>query len=500
MRRHALLPFALIALAGCASATRGERELTGSRPGFPAEEPDVKHYRINAVTLQPDTPRVFSVDQDVRIVVADANPFLYDYQILVKNQPITEASIGSFFGGILKITMPTVSEPASTTEILTTMGVDDQKLFNLGDPEGEEGDDECEEGAKLAAMQVLLLSSTIEPLHDSIRNSFDNISTRSAAADAFWSAKKAVYMDPRQRADAVMSAAAVAADTVLALRSFLTSEQQQLSSQVPSYAAQVATFTEKAESAAEDFPSCTALGALALASATYVPDTLVFQNGFKLLSTQVTALDRKPEELRIVARDSSRFYVTALLQRYHRPTDVVVQISRRNANTTDAYRDFTSQRLNFGGRARFSFSAGIVASTFAQNDYGTRTTRISPPPGNADDTLAQVVVATKSSDASVVPMITFNTRLTKDLWVINPQLVLGVGTNKLEEPRIGFLLGLGADAFGERVVLTLGGFIGEETRLSDGLEVGDRVFGSAEVSKVTRYMIRPAVALTYRLF
>jgi hypothetical protein len=231
-----------------------------------------------------------------------------------------------------------------------------------------------------------------------------------------------------------------------------------------------------------------------------IPDTAAFNTGLLTIANEFTKLANKPEELGRIANDASQFYLTALLDRYHRPTDVTLTVARRAAGTEDEYRPLTSKRINFGGRARWSFSAGIAASTLGNNDYGVRTSRIAAPAGIPGDTLASIVVATKSSQANVFPMITFNTRLTPSTYGVNPQLVLGVGTNNVNNARVGFYVGGGVDAFGERVVLTVGALLGEETRLANGLQLGDRVMNGQAVVKEVRMMARPAISLTYRMF
>ncbi|HEY0024425.1 MAG TPA: hypothetical protein VGB24_16035 [Longimicrobium sp.] len=455
------------------------------------------HYRVNALTLEPDTARHYRLDSDVRIVVMETNPFVYDYEISVKNQPVAEASIGDFFSGVLKITLPSVTAPEVTSDVLT-YAVTGGKAGNADD--AADDSDACSAGARVAGQNIAAMLIVLSQHHRDIQNRFQDLDAMSSAADRAWAAEKGIYLDPRTRASDVMSSAARAADTLKNFRSALNARRDQLRPLVPAYAKNVANVNRVALAAATQDPSCEILEEISIVAARFVPDTTVFNSSFATVSERAASLARTPEALAAIANDSSRFYVTGLLRRYHRPTDVTVQIARRNANTTEPYRGFTSQRLNFGGRARWSFSAGLGASTLGNNDFGTRTTRIAPPAGSPGDTTALVVVATKSSQANVFPMITFNTRLMGATHAINPHLVFGVGTNDLTKPRVGFLLGGGVDAFGERAIFTVGGLIGEETRLASGLELGDRVSSTQAVAKETRVMVRPAVAVTYRLF
>lgn len=487
-----------------AASDTAERD-TGSRttrrstievdtPGVPAPEPDVLHFRINSVTLETGAQRRFGVDDDVRIVVTETNPFVHDYQIIVKNQPIAEASITDFFTGILNIPLPTVAPKEITFDSLTRVAA-----AAVGDTVDGPRVAVCSTLAESATGQIMVRLESINPLHANIRGRFEHLETLTGTTNQEMAERRSVFMHPQERASEVMRTASEAAVILQDYVDELNHHLGELTKEVPSYIANVAEVNRYASAALAEYKTCPYVVEAAAFAARFVPDTSVFRSGLAAVSAHATAMQDEPRKLGTVAYDPTRFYVTALLDRYTRPTDVTVQVARRRANTTDPYRDFTSQRLNFGGRARWSFSAGIVASGFAQRDFGTRATRIPAPTGNPGDTIANLIVETKGSNWSALPMVTFNTRFNRRPAEVNGQLVFGVATNDLKQPRLGFFLGLGADAFGQRLIWSVGALLAEETGLVEGLEVGDRVYNTSGFER-TKMVPRLGFTLTYRVF
>lgn len=496
MNRSLLPGLLILCLGACSAAPRPKTSIEPVRPGAPARAAGDAEYRINALTLAADTGVSFNTGQEVRVVVTDVNPFVFDYLITSRDQPIAEASIADFFKFALKIDLPTV-----TAQTLQPGNVLSPPALTTASPfKSLLDDDECN-AADLGVLQQLQIHNQgLKTRHDALRSEFQRIQAMSSAEDDAFALQRAIYLHPQRTIEDVQAAARNGVAILTRYTAALSGASSALRPEVETYANSVAVAQAAAAQALAAHASCPAVRVAAAEPTKFVTDTTGFRTRLAAVDKRLGEVRDVPGRLSTVLNSPDRFYVTGMMNRYDRPTDVTVIVSRRATGTQDAYTTLTSRRVNFGGRARFSFSAGLAAANLATRDYDVRVTRVTPPPANPVDTAVYTVVATKNSTWNAFPVITFNTRLTSRVHSVNPHLVVGVGTNDVTKPRVGLLLGLGVDALGERTVLTVGGLASEETRLGAGLRQGDRISGPKGLVEETSVRLRGVVSLTYRIF
>ncbi|MBW3570036.1 MAG: hypothetical protein KY467_02910 [Gemmatimonadetes bacterium] len=483
-------------LSGC--ATMGGRSsvpcTSGAAPriGVPAPQCSVRDFQFNGATREPAPYASFPQATSIRVVVTDANPFLYAYQIQAEDQRVNEASITEFFNFAFGISFPKAAGRAGVSGAAPPAAAADDAGV------ADDADDVC----AVDAMESAFISRVERAAqqHGAIAADFALIQHISEAADDSLKVHSAVYLHPERLAPQVQAAAL---DAVRIHDHFATDVgdlRRELDVAIPAWTATVAALNADARHVA-DANACPEVTQAVKSAALLVADTAAFRSGLASVASKLDEAAAARQRLFTTAEDRGRFYYTTLLKRYDTPHDVTVTVRRKTLAPKDTFHHVASQRLNVGGRARFSFSAGLGWTSLGTTTYAVSRRFVTPVAG-ANDTVNAVVVAKENSDAQVFPMVTFNTRLTPSPWPANLHLVLGVGVSRADaRPLPGYLVGLGLDGLGQRLVVTGGLFLGEEHRLGGGLRVGDRVPGSEQTVPMQRRMVgKLGVGLTYRIF
>lgn len=489
---------AMLLLAGvttlapaCASGGRPPiPEWAEPRVGVPNPLAGMEDYHFNGATHQVSPPGSFHQDDVIRVVVTDANPFLFDYKILYNEQRVVEASISQFFNFAFGITFPAAkaerqSEDAELSPTVKFVA----SMLRL-----------CSDEQENAATALRTRLEDAQERRRDIVAAFDRIQAVSHATDAAFAEATKAFTRPTAQADTVKAAAIRGmgemkrfVDTVGALHGSLTSE-------VRGWAVIVADLNDDAR---ELGGSCATATNVVEDVAKLVPDTATFRANLETVDKKVKEARAEYERIRLIASDDGRYYRTGLLPRFDAPSDVTITIQRRPAGTDANWHDVAVQRINVGGRARFSLSAGLGWTELGTTSYGVTTRFVTPQPGGADS--IHTIVALDRSGEQIFPMVTFNTLLTPSRWrlPLNPHLVLGIGVSRKDRtPLPGYLVGLGTDALSRRLLVTGGVFFGEEHRLGGGLRVGDRVPESiAESIPVERRLVgKLGIGISYRIF
>lgn len=492
------LALCLTAGAGCSQPGRGGTEQpspcplnSSGRVGFPQRQAGVQDFCFDGVTRQPDAPVSFRQDDVIRVVVTNANPFLYEYEIRANEQRVREASIADFFKVSLGITLPGLPAlPAQT---------------GGGAPAGPAAVPSFSGCSAAEEVTAVALQNSVESLRrdrDAIGTRFDDLTRYSRAQEDTFADHRKVYLDPMKTADLVQTAALAGATVLRQTADSLTHGAAALERTIDMYTSRVTAVSQEAEDAAAENGACVSIAAVAADAKALARDAAALRSGLEPITKKAEELTATREKFEPTANDRNRFHVTSILKRIDAPTDVTVTIARRPAGTSESYGDVASQRFNVGGRARFSFSAGFGWTSVGNRDYGVARQFVTPPAGTPQDTVIQTVVAREDSDDRVFPFVTFNTRLSPDVWAVNPQLVVGVGVSRAtSDPVPGYLVGLGMDAFAQRLLLTGGFFFAEEERLSGGLRPGDRVPGSLTEAPVHKRLVgKLSIGVSYRIF
>lgn len=499
-RRLRLAPYWIVVaalLVGCATAGAGTTPCVAPpapRIGIPSSQAEcgIRDFHVNGVTRQPAKPETYRQNDIVRVVVTDANPFLFEYEIKANEQRVAEASIGDFFKFAFGITFPPKAGNTAVTG---------SSLIPTAGASAADGGTAVVCDATGAATYVARVEAA-QAEEARIDGVFNHITQLASDADVALAAHRTVYLDPQREAPDVHGAAVASVGVHDQFTTTVEPLHDNLNRDVGEWSRTVATLSQES-GAIVDALSCIGADDALVAVAEMVADTSTFGANLATVARKLTETHTERDRLAAVVNDKGRFYHTMLLQRFDVPTDVTVIVRRKGITGTDTFHDITSQRINVGGRARFSFSAGVGWTSVGTTTYGV-TRRFVTPPAGSTDTVNAVVVAKENSDDQIFPMVTFNTRLTPSEWQVpaNLHLVLGVGVSRADaKPLPGYLVGLGLDSFGQRLLVTGGVFFGEEHRLGGGLRPGDRVPGSLTEVPMQRRMIgKLGIGLTYRMF
>lgn len=494
-------PLALLMLAAAttllsACASKGGVKAAGWTPpeprvGVPQPLQGMQDYHFNGATREVSPPKSFRQDDVIRVVVTDANPFLFDYKILHNGQRVVEASISDFFNFRFGINFPAAKEEGQTT---------DAPLAAMTEAFMEGIFNSCSDDEETAAAALKVRLDVANDRRDEFVATFDSIQKFAQTTDSRFAQATAAYSHPNALAPDVKEAAMFGAGLMQSYVDTISALTVGLPGAVASWAKVVGDLNDDA---AELGSSCPAVREVVEGAAKLVPDTATFRTNVETAATKVSDADTEYQRIHLIAADDGRYYRTGLLPRFDVPTDVTLTVQRRPAGSGENYHDVAVQRINVGGRARFSLSAGLGWTELGTTSYAV-TTRFVTPQAAGTDSIHTIVARDNSAD-QVFPMATFNTLLTPSGWrlPVNPHLVLGVGVSRKDRtPLPGYLVGLGTDALSRRLLVIGGVFFGEEQRLGGGLRVGDRVPGSIgeDIPVERRLVSKLGIGVTYRIF
>ena len=456
-------------------------------PVASASAADSYTCQFNGVTGQPAESQSYPQSSVVRVVVTDANPFLYAYEIKANDQRVTEASIGDFFKFAFNINFPKAAAGAGGGAAAQS---------------AQAGMAICTEDVAGAALVYVAEVSLAKAAHARIDSQFGSIERLSETAQRDLAVQSAVYLHPQKLAPEVRAAALAAVGVHDRFAASVRPIHGDLATTVPSWAQTVARLKEQSAEMGGAI-GCSGVEESIGATVQMMADATRLQTNLAAAGKKLLDAETARQRLATTANDPNRFFHTHVLSRYDAPTDVTLVIRRKAITVDDTFHHVASQRINVGGRARFSFSAGLGWTELGNTTYGVAKRFVTPQAGG-NDTVNAVVVIKENSNAQIFPMVTFNTRLTPSQWAVpaNLQLVLGVGVSRADaKPLPGYLLGLGVDSFGQRLLMTGGLFFGEEHRLGGGLWPGDRIPASETTVPMQRRMVgKLGIGLTYRIF
>lgn len=540
MRRLGRRSSCLVALAvsfavsGCASLAPGAKHGAGTNPQVPPAGPasarvwgrpdavsGVYDFYIDARTGQTLGAQRFRLDQTVRVVVHDINPFLYNYRLSVDRARIAEASPVEFFNAALglKLTVPSTGE---------------KSLIIPGTPKTRASCRVSKQAGRLTE-QLVVMDSVLRTRDAAINAKIVSLQREAATADKAIQAALRVVFDATQDAMAVHASAGAVDSAVVALDTVYLEKGNEIDSLSTDFEAGVGTFGALRKKGLADFPDCTDLKNLVAEMERQLAKDTLFQHSAR---EQIGNSRDRIAAMRAVfepaVTDPLRFYQTYTLPPRRQPTEAEVIVARRalprvppsviartgrtaEGSATDSapkaqsasaltpaetpFDTIARHRLVFGDDSHFTAAAGLVWGQIAERDYRTLV-EIRPAGGGFADTITTVGYE-KNTPGQTAPMLTLNTRvanLERRGWLVDgAHLVLGIGVAATLPTEPKFLLGTALSFFGERVFLNGGAMIGRTERLADGVSINSRLpRGVSNVPTVERVVARPAVALTFR--
>ncbi len=448
--------------------------------------------------------RRFQVDQRIRIVATNVNPFRYQVRIRAVPTVVREPAIIEFLKlltGLTSIpgTTETDAAPADKSYALI------QELkFDVGVARACTGDalervkryqTETQQASKLAVeaiKQVGSVAARIDKLQARVKLLTDSLRMDIDATDAIRIGKmlsQLIETDAGQESAVLVKSETLrwTADSLVAARMARSEEVLRASLACASeVSAIVGLLSEQAPRLA------TAKGTTAIASRTL--------EAVQVIGRTVAA----------IVDDPTNFIVVATIGGFARSTNVTVHVERRTAGTDVAWTEITSEQFVFGAGPRFGLGFGIAWNRIVSRAYEVQRAYTTPSVPNGADSVRTVIGVKDEMRGRVSPMVMLDVELLPDgarasapRWLRNARGLFGV-SYVIKEKRLAFenleyLLGAGLTLAEDRVLVGGGMYLGAQLSLPESLRVGQPVpLAQTTVPTVSRLVGVPTVFVSLR--
>jgi len=467
------------------------RALLGQEPGHPPpldttygrppQDASVEDYSVDGATGKHSGATYLGRGDAVRLVIRDVNPFRFQYKIVIDTITVSEPSAGDFFALALGIAAsPAGGAPHGTISPAYVVSF------------ASEGA-ECPPGTHdTAGANVLFkrLSSDVGALENDTKDVRQSLSD-AATADSLLRRTITPLLDSIQSDTAsAPRVVQLANDVSSAIRDAMVGINPPLDTARTHYAALTRGINSLGlalDSALRRFGACEGFGDVAVTFDGLVRDSVALRLVLTQADTAVAHLQSAQRDYANTPHE--RFFIQQRLGPFHAPTILRVRILRKAVGAADATLTlFSDQELTFDGAGRISISVGPMWSHLPLRTFGIAHRFVSPATAPSD-TVGSFIVLTDNEQNRVVPMVTLNTLLipVHNYYVSGFQAVFGVGLHPGERLlNIQYYIGGGLGFFGNRVLLTCGGFLAPVTQLVAGYAIGDRVPSVTSAAELTR--------------
>jgi hypothetical protein len=471
-------------------------DLAACRPG---SEPGRQDFVINAASggLEGEGTTRYHLDDKVRILVVDKNPFTSDYRLDVEEVAIPETGLTDFlklFAFTSQISTPEQSSAQLTPANAPLAGRREclneqmQTLRSLINEKNKQlGQSRIDLAKKWNAFE-----KTYKQRVEELQKTQEKMRTTGASCEKV-----------REAAELFLQQADVLAQSPIApIKETLGSLKDQASAQ----AALVKDFKNRLTA------GCEVEGLIIWDNELAVSGSFIKELGDNIgkVEANQTAMQKQRDATEKAGSQVHAFYEQKTVGPYDDPTEVNIKLQRKSLAVEDAkFEEIGHWTLRFGGRPRFTLAAGVAFSPYEDRTYGriqgfARNPDGSPIYENGAPKLTTVIGLKKESSSRAVPLLILHARVYEPeskRYIDGIHLSLGL-TAKIEDRNtdVEYLTGVSFSFAGERLFLTLGGYYGASQRLTEGLYLGYEAPQSlAEIPTRESYHWKPGVALSLKL-
>lgn len=458
----------------------------------PTPPANTQQYIIDLINGGVNGKRRFKTQDEVQIVLKNKNPFLFAYDIQIKEETVAEPALDTFLALFQNVPMTAI--PLPSPQVATP------SASTGGGPQAGADANSCTSRVNDAIRQLATREQILLASFGSLKVQADNISSALNQLKTNIGAQEKVLTDSAQDCGSLVRAAQ-------ALTSVIATAFPQPSGGI---GAQIDQFEQSILSFRSD-----------VQQATVLPQTL--RTGLEAAGCTGTEIDRfqtqaskfsdtldtfkgslRPNNEQGLAKAEADFQkaekdalakgkgVDAVLQRpenflesrlvgdYDDVTDVKITIKRKKADEA-SFPDspYLAKTIRFGGRVRFAIAAGAAFTSLDNIDYGAvqgieRDIEGKIVVKDGKPVLTRVVGTLDEADQRVPPVIALHTRIAPGKGLISGvHLTLGFAGNMANNGvNLEYLTGVSISFAEERFFLTLGGYNGRTEKLRDGFYEG----------------------------
>jgi hypothetical protein len=453
-------------------------------PGcLPDPQPDEKKdFIISVRTGETRGKTRFGRTDRARIIVVDKNPFLYEYRVTIKANPILEPAIAAFFGN----------------------------GFFFADEVKEKKEDEKKASGGKKAVAACDALTNIEAANTTLDD--DDDASKPGSLRSLYAEHKRVYNETEgefKKAQDVLynrnSSCPALCNTATNIRATLQAYRPNLDelnkriTRFKNRAALIQDDVSQLQQTGGLTGECAhRLGELARLARDYVRIGDDFEKGAATITAGKKTFDVAVKTINDVFADPNAFSQVYTRGPFSTPTDVEVTVEQRDLSNKDS--KFTqvgqTETINFGGGARFAIAGGVVASPFETITYK----RV---PAIIDGRSTTIIGAENSSNSRILPILMLHGRLFElnSKYVSGVHLSLGITAKPNDTAtNVEWLVGPSISFIEERLFLTVGGYAGRRQQLEGNLRPGQELPADFKDDiPVNNHLVwKPGFALTYK--
>jgi hypothetical protein len=439
----------------------------------------------------------YRIEDQVRVIFTNMNPFAFDYRIGVDEAPVAEPALAAFFSrsglGALGEDDSQEEEPADATggeasaDVLTQMArvpgaaagladspalsVAEMRAMILEEIEGKKLPDHADE-LNSAWIDLEAKVETLEEERAKLNRKVEKLRAGLAATDL---ACEALVTRLRTLLDAL--------DTgeLARQQEALVAEAQRYRDRIGVQRESIRQFQEEMLAAGAD-PAILddELKEIRKNLGTHAGNSRRTDAKLAAIKGGLAPFAEAKNALEAVSKEPGAFFTTRLVGAYLEPTNAEVTLSKKKKDDEKFPADpFAQFLLNFGGRQRFALAVGVTYSSLDQTTFqaiqgferGRGGELVMGDDGQP--TLTRVIGIDEDSSERVTPMFALHTRVAPGFWVFDAvHLTLGLNGNFSDGADLESLVGLSLSFAEERFFLTVGAYNGRVETIEGDFFVG----------------------------
>lgn len=457
---------------------------------------------VDLLTGEVDGSRKYAVDDEVRLLFKNKNPFAFEYQIVVDAQPIEEQALGPFTS-----LFPGVEEKAPVSETKADKE-DKEGDASPGGPRAAAESCTGESVRNFAKPRLEGPASRLDTAHTALSAPHDRLTEALEKTQEQIAALTARLQSPTRACRELV----VDAELLLALLEGgqLKTAAAALQPLQRDHRDRIGVLRQELNTVRSELrgPDCSA-EAIAAGTAEFTARLSVHEARSERVEKTLKATESALTEMAKLRKahletltTPGAFYETRTVGPFdtlHR-VKITVKRKKRGEKSFPAT-PFVAATLSFGGRQRFALAVGAAASTLNTQEFqavqgfeldraGKRVLRDAEgniDPDNGQPNLTRVVAVEEDSDNRIAPLVILHTRISEGFWKVFSGLHLSFGlTGNLNESiDVEYLAGLSVSFAEERYFFTVGAYNGRFKTLE-----GDFYPGAALPEAVAEIPVR----------